>query len=316
MRHKHFLSFVLLHGLVAGAGLMFDGLPIGPTLTWAAEEQTAPPARSTEQPEATERGLPGQAFPQLPGLAIPGSQPLSPKVRLLPKLPGSAPPPPPKELGAGQKPGALPKHSPGLGEIVNAYRLLPGGAEAWEDAMRRGFRDPFRAAMGTRPSIGPRRWSVTIWPEVPTAPDPVDRSRNAASLRMTGINLRADWGNGYFLRSKFGYYDPRDGSFRENKASRVTFHVTVPRDGWYMLNIEVQLVGGSQYACFVLMDNRERPIHGFYIRERPLPTGPLSLPYLVELEAGLHTFQLDIGGAYCGDVYAQLLEASLMEFEP
>jgi hypothetical protein len=83
-----------------------------------------------------------------------------------------------------------------------------------------------------------------------------------------------------------------------------------------MLNFEVQLVGGSEFASFVLMEYFERVIHGFYIRERPLPTGPLSLPYLLELEAGLHKFQLDVGGAYSGDVYAQLLEVSLTEFEP
>jgi hypothetical protein len=129
MLRKFVWSCLGLSGLLLGTWGAGEFWPRGTLLFPAVLAQPESPALPAEQPEVTERGLPGQAAAPRPGLAFPGGQSTIPKVRLLPKLPGSPPPPLPKELGPGQKPGAAPKHGPDLGQMLNAYRALPGGSK-------------------------------------------------------------------------------------------------------------------------------------------------------------------------------------------
>ncbi|MGH2360807.1 MAG: hypothetical protein ACRDGM_09750 [bacterium] len=323
MRRRIVPSFIVLSGLVAGAGLLFGGLPWEPVLTWAVEAQSEPPspgAMPADQPEVTERGLPGQPVPLTPGAAMPGIQSRNPRIRLLPKLPGS--PPPPQALGPRKNGDTAPTHGPGLGQMIEAYRALPGGAEALEQARRRGAPIP---SVGVSAPLPPRPWSVTLSPEVPSARDPANPSRSLGFIHMTGVNLRADWGNEHFLRSEFGYYDPRDGSFRTAPSSTVELFFHVPRDGWYMLNFEMELIGPPGCAGFNLVvpyglhdpqnprNVVHRPIHGFRSCDQARPAR-VSLPQLLELEAGFHELWLFAGGAYAGPTFARLLEASLTEF--
>lgn len=319
MGRKVVLGLIVLLSVVAAVWLIETPF-MSALLTPVVMAQTEPPVAQGEQPEVTERGLSGQPVPLTPGATMPGLQPQNLNVRLLPKLPGS--PPPPKDLSPIQKQEGAPKRSPDPSEMLNAYRALPGGAEAIEGARRRGALIP-RAGI---PQVHPRPWSVTVSPEVPVVPDPQNRYSELGEIRIGGISLRADWGNEYFLRSEFGYYDPRDGSFRTAPSSYVEFHADVPRDGWYMLNFEMELVGSPDSACagFGLFRVRaglsggysqfRDPLFGFRFCGRPRPSR-VTLPYLVELARGDQSFFLEIGGAYAGPTFAKLIEVSLTEFE-
>ncbi len=300
-------SLMIVTGCVGGTRLVGDGLPLQPAPLSAAEAQPAPPstetspAPPTEQPGATERGLPGQALPQKPGMATPGGQPPIQKVPILPKLQAS-PPPPAKGQPPPRSPAAATQRSPSLSEIVSVLGSLPGGVEAIEDAKTRGAKIQSAAGSGIY-LANPGPWSVTLSPRFP-------KIGSAATLALDGLRLNGFIGNFYF-------FDP---TIPTDRQPSVEFTVRVPRDGWYMMNFEVGSRGGK--ATLKKWDR------SYFERGSPNPdyrtiyrfTFPSnsnrneyrhSLPELFELAAGYHAFMLLIDGG--GKV--EFFEVSLTEFE-
>lgn len=319
MRRKIVVLFGLLAGLAAGAGFLFDVLHWGPALVSAVEEQAQPPAPPSaeaqpappatsappaEQPDVTERGLPGQAMPPKPGMATPGGQRSLQKVPILPKLQASPPPPPQKAPAPPRSPAIAAKRTPSLSETLKVFGSLPGGAEVIANAMQRGAKIQSQALTGVN-LANPGPWSVTLTPQRPRVGSP---QNYRGSLNLHGLHLWGRLGNAYFLEGA----NPPQGSV--GFAVTADFTVYVPRDGWYMVNCEVGVLNGGRatlrtYDRTYQGDYGYRPIYTFEVRSGG--DSPRSLPSLVELSAGFHNFLLEISQ----DTQLEFIEASVTELE-
>jgi hypothetical protein len=282
-------SLMIVTGFVGGTLLLGDGLSLRPAHLSAAEVQPEPAAPQGDQPEVTERGLPGQVFPPRQGIATPGSKAAASKVPILPKLAG-APTPPQKDPAPSQRPAATTQRSPTLNETMNVFRSLPGGVEAIENAKKRGAKIQSQGQLGGIMTETPQTWRQVLTPSRPI----IGRiGHPVAVLGMDRVRLTGGWfGNSYYLRS----------DDQEQERGRVSVSVEIPRDGWYMVNFLVDfsnlfgptgsvLLSRGQYTA----DGRwlgNAPISTIELRNDPIDNPRRSVPLFVELGAGHHSFEL------------------------
>jgi hypothetical protein len=312
MGRKTLTTVIVFAGLAVVAWGLSEGLPTISHLVPMALAQTEPPAPPAEQPDVTERGLPGQAIPSKPG-----TQPSMQKVPILPKLQASPPPtaqPQPKQpaspetspdeaaraalqsLAASTQ--AVQQPRPGIRELLDILRALPGGAQVIEDAKRRGAR---LSSNSPQPRAN---WYAWLDPFEPPAAEAADGfavtlspghlsepSREGGHyLSLVGMSISGL--HNYETPGSFHLYNSRHASGSQIMKPYAKVHVSVPRDGWYLINFQMFFWNGLATLKRFVPPDQYPVIQTFDYRTRP--RGQFSFPALLELAAGQHDFYLAI----------------------
>ncbi len=282
-------SMILVSGFIGGTLLAGDGLSLQPAPLSAAEAQPAPPgtgAQPAEQSDVTERGLPG-----------------APAVRPLPKLPASPAMSPDQAARAALESLAASTQSvqqprPGIRELLEILRALPGGAQVIEDAKRRGAR---LTSIAIPPPANWYSWANPFEPSaaeaaegfsVTLSPGHLSEPSREGGHYLSLVGMSISGLHNYETPGAFKLYNTRHASGSQIMKPYAMVHVSVPRDGWYLINFQMFFWNGLATLKRFVPPDQYPVIQTFDYRTRP--RGQFSFPALLELAAGRHDFYLAI----------------------
>lgn len=303
MVRKTLTTVIVFAGLAVVAWGLSEELPTMSHLVPMALAQTAPPAPSGEQPDVTERGLPGLPRPgsPMPGPLVNPSK--APTVQPPPKHPASPETSPDQAARAALESLAASTQSvqqprPGIRELLEILRGLPGGAQVIEDAKRRGAR------LSSNAPLPHANWYAWLNPFEPPAAEAaegfsvtlspghlLEPSREGGhylslvGMSITGLHL-------YNVPGSFHLSNKRHATGSQIVKPYAFVHVSVPRDGWYLINFQMFFWNGLATLKRFVPPDQYPIIQTFDYTTRP--RGQFSFPALLELAAGQHDFYLAI----------------------